>query len=721
ATGGAAAGRPQEAPYPPGPAGAGLHAVSQVDPSRLPPLGEPIPGRGWEDEERPRLGPDGGLPAPVEPRVAPGADAQSSIATDRAALEALYDATDGPNWTDSTNWSTSAPLGEWFGVTTDTSGRVEALDLFRNNLTGSIPAELGDLTNLRRLELRLNDLTGQIPAELGRLANLYSLLLGGNTLTGHIPMWLGDLVDLWYLDLGGNALSGPIPEVLGDLTNLRWLLLGWNDLTGLIPDELGSLTNLTNLDLRRNNLTGTLPAELGSLVNLELLWFEGNWGLSGPLPPGLRSAPFEWLNVFSTRACAPAAWREWLKTFRFSGRLCEAGPDVWIDVAVVYTPAARAGAGGTAAIEAVIDLLIAETNWAYEASGVRHRVALTAREEVAYVETGNSGVDIGRLSDPADGHIDGVHDLRDRVGADLVSLMVDDSDFARGELPGPFSLVTRQSAGRTFAHELGHNMGLSHDRWQVHHNEERVQQHPAYGYVNQRAFEASAQESSRWITIMAYWNQCNDADFFCQAPLRFSNPRQSYNGDPLGVPYTGAGESGVTGPADASAVLNATGPAVALWRDRPPGVNRLPTAVGVLPDRQLTRTDTLVVEVSQAFVDPDGDPLTYGVSSSAPSVAAVALSGSTVTLNPVGTGTATIRVTATDPGGLSATQLFTVTVAGPSNRPPEAVGVLAPLPMGLDEAGVTVDVSGAFRDPDGDALTYRATSSAPTVAAVSVS
>jgi len=122
-----------EATYRVQPAGAGLHAVSEVDLSRLPPLGEPIPGRGWEDEARLPFGPDGGSPVPFEPRPAPPvpaafrgtvdarrADAEGSIATDRAALEALYDATDGPNWTDSTNWRTDAPLGDWFGVTTDT-------------------------------------------------------------------------------------------------------------------------------------------------------------------------------------------------------------------------------------------------------------------------------------------------------------------------------------------------------------------------------------------------------------------------------------------------------------------------------------------------------------------------------------------------------------------------------------------------------------------------
>ena len=200
-----------------------------------------------------------------------------------------------------------------------------------------------------------------------------------------------------------------------------------------------------------------------------------------------------------------------------------------------------------------------------------------------------------------------------------------------------------------------------HDRWQVHHNEEEVlQQHPAYGYVNQRAFEVGAPESSRWRTIMAYENQCDDTGFRCPRPLRFSNPRQSYTGDPLGVAQ-GEG-SGVTGPADAVVVLNATGPAVALWRDRPPTVNRPPSAAGTLPDRALTLNRSLTVDVSSAFVDPDGDALTYAVSSSALAVVTVQAAGARVTLTAIGEGTATIRVTATDPGGLSASQSFTVTV-----------------------------------------------------------
>ena len=96
-------------------------------------------------------------------------------------------------------------------------------------------------------------------------------------------------------------------------------------------------------------------------------------------------------------------------------------------------------------------------------------------------------------------------------------------------------------------------------------------------------------------------------------------------------------------------------------RDRP-AANRAPAASGTLPDRALTLPGTLTVDVSPTFVDPDGDRLTYAVSSSAPDVVTVLAPGARVTLTAVGVGRATIEVTATDPGDLSATQAFTVTV-----------------------------------------------------------
>ena len=121
---------------------------------------------------------------------AAGAAAQDG-ASDRAALEALYDATGGADWTDGTSWKTQAPLDEWYGVTTDAAGRVTGLDLGYNALAGPLPPALGSLVRLRWLDLGGNDLMGPIPAALGSLANLGSLSLGRNALTGPVPSRLG--------------------------------------------------------------------------------------------------------------------------------------------------------------------------------------------------------------------------------------------------------------------------------------------------------------------------------------------------------------------------------------------------------------------------------------------------------------------------------------------------------------------------------------------------
>ena len=213
--------------------------------------------------------------------------AQGNVATtDREALVALYDATDGSNWTTSTNWKTTAPLKDWSGVTAPAGDSVIILSLVYNNLSGIIPAQLGDLTNLRILRLADNQLTGSIPATLSNLTNLSSLFLADNQLTGSIPPELGNLTNLWILYLSNNQLSGSIPAQLGDLTNLRILFLGSNQLSGSIPAQLGDLTNLTGLLLGSNQLSGSIPATLGNLTNLTSLWLFSNQ-LSGSIPAQL--------------------------------------------------------------------------------------------------------------------------------------------------------------------------------------------------------------------------------------------------------------------------------------------------------------------------------------------------------------------------------------------------------------------------------------------------
>ena len=181
--------------------------------------------------------------------VVTGTTDAGNAATDRAALGALYNATDGANWHDKDNWQSEAPMGEWYGVTTDSDGGVTHLILSNNELTGEIPTELGDLTNLAQLSLSNNELTGEIPTELGDLTNLAQLSLFSNQLTGEIPVELGGLTNLEVLSLFSNQLTGEIPVELGGLTNLEVLYLSINQLTGEIPAELGGLTNLVGLSL----------------------------------------------------------------------------------------------------------------------------------------------------------------------------------------------------------------------------------------------------------------------------------------------------------------------------------------------------------------------------------------------------------------------------------------------------------------------------------------
>ena len=207
---------------------------------------------------------------------------------DRAALVALYNATDGPNWVNNENWLTDAPLGDWYGVEVDDQGRVTELYFRSNHLTGRLPPELGSLANLRSLFIWLDGTTGPIPTELGNLANLQSLRLMGRSshLTGPIPTELGNLASLQVLELWNNDLTGPIPTELGSLTNLSHLGLDQNHLSGPIPTELGRLANLNSLHLSKNDLTGPIPTGLGGLANMRSLNLASN-RLSGPIPTEL--------------------------------------------------------------------------------------------------------------------------------------------------------------------------------------------------------------------------------------------------------------------------------------------------------------------------------------------------------------------------------------------------------------------------------------------------
>ena len=212
--------------------------------------------------------------------VSPSSDVynceESVVLADRSVLAELYHATDGPNWKNNSNWLSDEPMGTWYGVETDAEGRVTKLILRNNQLTGSLPLELGRLKRLEILEVGRNHLTGYIPPELGELAKLTSLSFEINQLSGVIPPELGDLDSIEQLDLTGNHLSGLIPPELGELSNLGFLSLGGNQLSGNIPPELGELSNLGFLNLGGNQLSGNIPSELGDLTTLSWLNLDEN-------------------------------------------------------------------------------------------------------------------------------------------------------------------------------------------------------------------------------------------------------------------------------------------------------------------------------------------------------------------------------------------------------------------------------------------------------------
>ena len=237
-----------------------------------------------------------------------------------------------------------------------------------------------------------------------------------------------------------------------------------------------------------------------------------------------------------------------------------------IDVLVVYTPAAKWFAGGTAAIETLIDLSVAETNQAYADSNVFQRIRLAHKQEIVHEER-RGFEDIYRLVRPGDGFLDDVHKLRDDHQADLVALITGPVGFLCGiaAVIGPetpdtgFSITAANclSPNYTFAHELGHNMGLRHDVYADDTIDERFPDN--HGYVNQRAFVPGAPESVRWRTIMAYNRQCrSQGGFYCARLPRFSNPEQSWDEDPQGV----------AGVSNARRVLDSTRGTMARFRAR---------------------------------------------------------------------------------------------------------------------------------------------------------
>jgi len=156
--------------------------------------------------------------------------------SDSLALVALYQSTNGINW--GTNWPLTQPISTWHGITLNAEGCVTHINLNQNNLVGTIPPEIGNLSALIRLNMHSNKLSGSIPAEIGNLSELHQIWLFSNQLSGELPPEIGNLSNLTHLGIGGNQLTGTIPSSYGNLSNLSFLTVKNNNLSGCFDDNL---------------------------------------------------------------------------------------------------------------------------------------------------------------------------------------------------------------------------------------------------------------------------------------------------------------------------------------------------------------------------------------------------------------------------------------------------------------------------------------------------
>jgi hypothetical protein len=207
-----------------------------------------------------------------------------------------------------------------------------------------------------------------------------------------------------------------------------------------------------------------------------------------------------------------------------------------IDVMVVYSATTRSAAGGSAAMQTLIDLAVAETNQSYQNSGVSQRLRLVHSEEVVYNETGNILDALRCITSTSDGCLDHIHALRTTYGADLVSFWVEKGDYcgisnmmrtvSSSFESQAFSAVERSCASGyySFGHELGHNMGASHDVYVETSN------YP-YSYAHGYTFASAA---SPWRTMMAYNDACQAVGKYCARLQYWSNPAIFYGADAMG-------------------------------------------------------------------------------------------------------------------------------------------------------------------------------------------
>ena len=266
-----------------------------------------------------------------------------------------------------------------------------------------------------------------------------------------------------------------------------------------------------------------------------------------------------------------------------------------IDLLIVYTPAARDGAGGVDGMNALIDAAVAEANLAFENSQVNAQLRLVHRAEVNYAETGDISEDLNALEDDAaNGPFISVHQLRAQYRTDLVCMITEttggpyglanqmhDVEVEFGDQA--FSVVQREYAisYQALAHEIGHNLGCQHDR-------ATSSSGGAFDFSHAHRFEAGG---TLYHTIMAYQPGL---------PIPYySNPDVLFMGVPTGIPESSPNS------ANNAKTINLSAATVARFDTLIP-TGAPPQITLVAPTNGAVFIVPAVLELTAEASDPDG-------------------------------------------------------------------------------------------------------------------
>lgn len=229
---------------------------------------------------------------------------------ERIILTSFFHATNGTNWLQGTNWLSNRPVCSWYGVTCNTLGLVESVDLKDNMLINKDSSrndvsQIFHLSDLKKLDLKGNDISldfFQLQPEATKLDFLRLSATKLSSLEG-----ISRATQLKSLHVTNNVIT-TIPDELYSMTSLKSLFLSFNKIAGQISPEIGHLTNLRELYLFGNSITGRLPTHIGLLESLVELVISNN-KISGEIPGFDHLSNLEQFSIYNQHGETPLTGR----------------------------------------------------------------------------------------------------------------------------------------------------------------------------------------------------------------------------------------------------------------------------------------------------------------------------------------------------------------------------------------------------------------------------